>query len=217
MIVVTRLERYESSTSIPLAAGAGLFLVVYAIPVVWPGVGRTVAVACEVTSLALWLVFAADLAARATLSGHPLRYLRRNLLDVVVVVVPVFRPLRVLLLLTATKRLFRRGGLTQGARAAVVSIVLIVLVAAIAELEAERGAPGANITSFGNSLWWAVATVTTVGYGDLYPVTLAGRLVATALMFVGIALVGIMTAAVAAWFVTQDRDAEADADATGPR
>lgn len=92
--------------------------------------------------------------------------------------------------------------------------MLIVLVAAVAELEAERGAPRANITSFGDALWWAVATVTTVGYGDLYPVTLAGRVVATALMFVGIALVSIMTAAVVARFVTQSHDAD---DPTGSR
>lgn len=205
---MTRPERYESRTSTPLAVGAGLFLVVYAVPVVWSGVDGMVAAACRAASVALWVAFATDLAVRATLSGRPLRYLRGNLLDVLIVAVPVFRPLRLLLLLTATRKLFRHGGLAQGARAVVVSMVLIILVAAVAELEAERGAPGANIASFGDALWWAVATV---GYGDLYPVTLVGRLVATALMFVGIALVGVMTAAVAAWFVTQNRTADGPA------
>lgn len=203
MAGVSRLERYEHVTSIPLAVGAGLFLVVYAVPVVWPGVDATVATVCRVTNVALWIVFAGDLAARATLSGRPAHYLRAHLLDALVVVVPMFRPLRLLLLLTAARGLFRRGGLARGAGAVAVSAAVVVVVAAVAELQAERGAPGANITSFGDSLWWAVATVTTVGYGDVYPVTLVGRLIATALMVVGISLVGVVTAAVAAWFVRQ--------------
>lgn len=205
---MTRLERYEHRTSILLAVGAGLFLVVYAIPVIWPRVDGPLATACRAANVALWAAFAADLAVRLTLSGAPVRYLHHHLLDVVVVAVPVFRPLRLLLLLTATRRLFGRGGLAKGAEAVVGSTVLVVLVAAVAELQAERGAPGANIVSFGDSLWWAVATVTTAGYGDVYPVTPAGRVIATALMVVGISLVGVMTAAVAAWFVTQGRDAD---------
>ena len=203
MTVVSRLERYERRTSIPLAVGAGLFLLVYAVPVVWPGVGGVVATVCRITNVALWVAFAGDLAFRAVLSGRPVRYLHHHRLDVLIVAVPMFRPLRLLLLLTATRKLFRRGGLADGFRAVAVTTVVVVLVAAVAELDAERGAAGANITTFGDSLWWAVATVTTAGYGDVYPVTLTGRSIATALMLVGISLVGVLTAAVAAWFVRQ--------------
>lgn len=81
MIVVTRLERYEHRASIPLAVGAGLFLVVHAIPVVRPGVDGVVATACRTANAALWVAFAADLAVRAALSGHPPRHLRHHLLD----------------------------------------------------------------------------------------------------------------------------------------
>jgi voltage-gated potassium channel len=74
---------------------------------------------------------------------------------------------------------------------------------AVAVLDAERSAPGANITSFGDALWWASTTVTTVGYGDRYPVTTEGRLIAVALMVVGIGLVGAVTASVATWMVAR--------------
>lgn len=70
-------------------------------------------------------------------------------------------------------------------------------------LDAEQAAPGANIKTPGDALWWAATTVTTVGYGDRYPVTTQGRLIAVALMVVGIAMVGAITASVAAWLVSQ--------------
>lgn len=78
---------------------------------------------------------------------------------------------------------------------------LAVGLGALAVLDAEREAPSANITTFGDALWWASTTVTTVGYGDRFPVTGEGRLVAVALMVLGIGLVGAVTAAVASWIL----------------
>ena len=68
-------------------------------------------------------------------------------------------------------------------------------------LDAERGAPDANIAGFDDALWWGVTTITTVGYGDQFPVTDQGRLIAVALMLTGIALLGIVTATIASWFI----------------
>lgn len=82
----------------------------------------------------------------------------------------------------------------------------------LAILDAERNQPNANITTFGDALWWAMTTITTVGYRDRFPVTGAGRFVAAGLMVAGIALLGVVTATVAAWFVqrvTEVQQAEA--------
>ena len=78
---------------------------------------------------------------------------------------------------------------------------LAVGLGALAVLDAERDAPEANITTFGDALWWACATVTTVGYGDHYPVSGEGRVVAVVLMVVGIGVVGAVTASVATWIL----------------
>lgn len=74
----------------------------------------------------------------------------------------------------------------------------------------ESNAKGSNIHSFGQALWWAVVTVTTVGYGDKYPVTAGGRGVAVVLMLVGIGLIGVLTATVASYFVEQRADDDRD-------
>jgi voltage-gated potassium channel len=70
--------------------------------------------------------------------------------------------------------------------------------------------PGATITTFRYTLWWAVVTTTTVGYGDYTPVTAEGRLIITAVMIVGIGLIGTVSATVAAWFVTRHSDPDSN-------
>lgn len=85
---------------------------------------------------------------------------------------------------------------------------LVGLCASLAVLDAERGAPDATITTFPDALWWTLSTITTVGYGDLYPVTPEGRLVAATLMVGGIALLGVLTGLVASWFVSMLKGAE---------
>lgn len=89
----------------------------------------------------------------------------------------------------------------------------IIFCASLAVLDAERGRPGAIIVSFGDAVWWAVTTVTTVGYGDLYPVTTEGRLIAVGLMVAGIALIGVVTASVATWLIDRVRQVEAASQA----
>jgi voltage-gated potassium channel len=84
----------------------------------------------------------------------------------------------------------------------------MLIAGAVAVLDAERGAPDATINSFGDALWWSLITVTTVGYGDRYPVTGAGQAIAAGLMVAGIALLGVVTAAIAAWFVRHVRRIE---------
>ena len=109
-----------------------------------------------------------------------------------------------MLRLVVLLRIFNRSA-TVGLRGRVVTyvtggVIVIGLVASLAVLDAERERPDANITSFGDALWWTATTMTTVGYGDRYPVTPMGRAVAVGLMVAGIALLATVTATLASWF-----------------
>ncbi|WP_330177485.1 potassium channel family protein [Streptomyces sp. NBC_01498] len=84
---------------------------------------------------------------------------------------------------------------------AAVGVVVVLLLGSWIIVPCEESAPRATITSFPLALWWSVETATTVGYGDLYPVTPAGRVVAVVVMLVGIAMFSIVTASLATWFV----------------
>ncbi|MGW7560363.1 potassium channel family protein [Streptomyces sp. NPDC054757] len=79
---------------------------------------------------------------------------------------------------------------------------VVLLCGAWLVVRAEASAPRATITSFPLAVWWSIETATTVGYGDMYPVTAWGRVIACVVMFAGIALFGIVTAALATWFVS---------------
>lgn len=82
--------------------------------------------------------------------------------------------------------------------------LVVVGVGAIGIFAVERG-QNANIQSVGDALWWAVVTTTTVGYGDVSPVTGEGRLIAVALMVVGIGFIGVFTATITSFFLQPSR------------
>jgi voltage-gated potassium channel len=196
----SRLDRYEARTDRPLLVLAVGFVAVYAVQVTAPGLPAGVHRVLEAVTWLVWLAFAADLATRVWLAEHRWRYVAGHPLDVVMVLLPALRPLRVLRAFTAGHTLVSRGGrlsLLRSTQAVVTAAGLLVLIAALAALDAERDAPGTHMTTLADSLWWAATTVTTVGYGDTFPVTATGRLVAVALMLVGISLVSVITATLA--------------------
>ena len=117
-------------------------------------------------------------------------------LALVAVVLP---PVRVLSSIRLVRSIFRRGHLARFLTAAIV----LVLNCAVIVYLLERHAPGSNIHTLGNALWWSIVTVTTVGYGDFYPVTAGGRITACVIMGIGLLTLAVVTAQVASAFVAQ--------------
>lgn len=217
--------RWERRTDAPLLWLALVFLAVLLAPLLvslesWQRIALT-----AVSGL-IWTVFALDYAARLYLALNRWHFVRTHPLDLLVILLPMLRPLRALRLLR-----FARVGVLLGfahgqahrslhARVSAyvgAAVIVVIGVSAVAMYDVERRAEDPNITSLPDALWWAATTVTTVGYGDRYPTTGLGRLIAVALMVVGIALLGVVTATVAAWFVSRLQDVQQDVQAAEER
>ncbi len=199
-----RLARWERRVEWPLTVLAVVFLVAYAWQVLddrsTPGLHGVLEVALWV----VWLVFALDYAARFRLAVNKRKFFVTHVFDLLTVLLPMVRQLRVLRLVTVLKVLNRKfsGKIRQQVGVYVAGVtVLVGLSASLAVLDAERHHPDATITTFGDAVWWTLTTISTVGYGDRYPVTWEGRLVAALLMIGGIALLGVITGTIASWLV----------------
>jgi voltage-gated potassium channel len=204
------LQQWEKRSEWPLAALALVFLVAFSVQVLAQPGGRTER-ALELVNAVLYLAFVADYLVRLALADRRRRWFIRHLPDLAIVALPFLRPLRLLRLVVLIKAVHRAAGDAIRGRVAMYTVggsILLIYVASLAVLDAERHAPDSQITSFGNALWWAMTTVTTVGYGDLAPVTTTGRIVAALLMVGGISLLGVVTATLASWIV--QRVAEED-------
>ena len=217
---MTARERWEHGAEWPLTFAAVIFLAAYAWPILDPGLEPPWLAVCGFVTVTTWLLFALDYIARLALSVDRWQFVRTNLLDLAVIALPLLRPLRLLRLVMLLNVLNRRAGGSLRGRVAVYvagATSLVLFVAALAVLDAERGAEDANIATFGDALWWAMTTVSTVGYGDRFPVTETGRLVAGGLMLAGIALLGVVTASLASWLIERVQQVEEESQAATRR
>lgn len=207
---VSRLERWESRVEYPLAGIAVIFLAAYSVQVLAQPRGH-VSRLLDMLMYGLYIVFAIDYAARVALADRRVPWFFRHLLDLAVIALPFLRPLRLLRLVVLVGVLQKAFGDALRGRVVVYtasSALLLVYASSLGVLEAERSNPHADIKTFGDAVWWSITTITTVGYGDFYPVTTMGRVIAVLLMVGGISLIGMITATVATWIV--QRVAEED-------
>ncbi|MFI7009671.1 potassium channel family protein [Streptomyces sp. NPDC050145] len=199
------LARWERRTAGVLAAASLLFLASYAVLVLGPGLPGAVRDLCLAVTCAAWAVFAADYVVRRRLSGQRWpRFVRTHWLDTVVLLLPLLRPVRIVRAYERVKRRHGRPRFALHARVmlyAGVSTLLLGFAASLAVYQQERDAPGATIQTFGDAVWWACTTVSSVGYGDMAPVTPVGRLVAVGLMGCGLALLGAVVGSFSSWLL----------------
>lgn len=202
--------RWDAIWEWPLTAAAVTFLVAYTWQVLGDLQGpRSDAVGVVMTIA--WVLFAVDYVGRFALADRRWRWFGRHLLDLAIVALPILRPLRLLRLVILLGVFQRVAGRTLRGKVVLYvagSTVGLVLVGSLAVLDGERHEAGASIATFGDALWWAFTTITTVGYGDMRPVSVTGRCIAVVLMIGGIALLGTVTATLASWIV--QRVAEED-------
>lgn len=187
-----------------LTALALCFLVAFSYPAFHSEISATQQNYIELVQWICWLAFALDLAFGLFAAESKKSYLRSHPLEIASVLLPFLRPLRLMRVISFGGLAIQKVAIGRQFAITLKVILTSIFVAYIAAVQitiTERSVEGSNIKTFADGLWWAITTVTTVGYGDRYPTTSEGRFLAFLLMIVGISLIGVITASVAAWFV----------------
>ncbi|MER6097353.1 potassium channel family protein [Streptomyces sp. NPDC001728] len=203
-------DRWEERTQVPLLVLAVAFGIAYAVPIVAPGADPWVHRLCTHVEWTVWAAFALDYLVRLAIAPARWAFVRSHPVDLLAVLLPMVQPLRLLRVVSTLLLVGRRARmapqitLTTYVAGAVVGLMMF---GSLAVLHVERDAPNGNIKTLGDAVWWSFTTMTTVGYGDHAPTTGLGRVLAVGLMLSGIALLGVVTANIAAWFISRfDRD-----------
>ncbi len=206
------VDNIERVTKYPLAL-LGIAWLVIAIAVLTKDVNGSASTLLVGTLFVLWAIVLVEYAVRLVITPDRRGYLKRRWVEPATVVVPPLQGWHLvgmekmsLLVYEGELRvetILRHHSLFRVLIAAAGTLFL----GAWLVLLFEENAKGSNIHSYPDALWWAIVTVTTVGYGDRYPVSAGGRAVAVVLMLVGIGLIGVLTATVASVFVKEHTDA----------
>ena len=206
-----RLARVERATELPMLALALLMVPLLILPFTTElsaGADRWFLIA----DYAIWAAFTIEFGAKLLVAPRRFAYLRSHPFEAAMVVVPFLRPLRLMRLLMFLRlavalglntRLIRTFFLRRGTGFVIACLLIAVVGGGTLVFVAEHNHAGSQITSLSDSYWWAMVTMTTVGYGDYAPVTPIGRGVAGALMIFGIAALSITTASVATLMTRQ--------------
>jgi voltage-gated potassium channel len=148
-----------------------------------------------------WVGFFVDLVVLWVLDDNPASYPKRHPLAFIAVLVPAFRALMVFYAFVRLAR-DRVRLQTRVQLYALYLTILVVTFGAALVLMAERSYPGSSIHTYGEAVWWAAVTVTTVGYGDYVPVSPLGRGIATLMLVNGVVIISVITATVSSRFVS---------------
>ncbi|MBI4201716.1 MAG: potassium channel family protein [Chloroflexi bacterium] len=203
------LERIERVTELPLLILAFCMIPLLLGPLLWDLSERENEI-IRALDYFIWALFAIDLVIKLAIAPQRFQYLRGHWIDVLIVAIPFFRPLRLIRLLTfGTRAVFGFRRLVHVDFLLVYGLGLVMMSATIMPA-LEAGHVGANIQSFPDALWWSVVTMATVGYGDMFPVTLAGRAVAFVVMLAGIAFYSGVTANLASFLTKGDSTPETE-------
>jgi voltage-gated potassium channel len=191
---------YERWTTLPMILLSFVFMLAYSVLILDDlSFSNIFTVVLAYALAAIWMVFIIDYFVRLGLAANKRTFVRHNILDMSSMVIPFMRPFLLLVYLARLPWFRGRTGSSLRARIiayAVFAVVMFIFVISLAVFSAERHAPNATITNYGDALWWAMETISTVGYGDMVPVTVPGRIFAVMLMLGGMVIVGATTATV---------------------
>ena len=194
------LAAWEDRTSTPMFVASVLYLLAFAAPIMSTRIQEPYDGYLNIIQMILWGLFAADYCVRLYLAPRRLYFITHNLMNLAIVLLPAWRIVSFLAMIHLTanrqyKRLSELGMKLFGYTA------IFIIMFALSIYSVESSEPGAMIRDLPTAYWWTFTTLATVGYGDVYPVTGIGRVIAVIVMLYGVGLVAVATGALASWII----------------
>ena len=194
------LAAWEDRTSTPMFVASVLYLLAFAAPIMSTRIQEPYDGYLNIIQMILWGLFAADYCVRLYLAPRRLYFITHNLMNLAIVLLPAWRIVSFLAMIHLTanrqyKRLSELGMKLFGYTA------IFIIMFALSIYSVESSEPGAMIRDLPTAYWWTFMTLATVGYGDVYPVTGIGRVIAVIVMLYGGGLVAVATGALASWII----------------
>lgn len=194
------LAAWEDRTSTPMFVASVLYLLAFAAPIMSTRIQEPYDGYLNIIQMILWGLFAADYCVRLYLAPRRLYFITHNLMNLAIVLLPAWRIVSFLAMIHLTaNRQYKR--LSELAMKLFGYTAIFIIMFALAIYSVESSEPGSMIRDLPTAYWWTFTTLATVGYGDVYPVTGIGRVIAVVVMLYGVGLVAVATGALASWII----------------
>ena len=194
------LAEWEERSSTPMFVASVLYLLAFAAPIMSTRIQEPYDGYLNIIQMILWGLFAADYCIRLYLAPRRLYFITHNLMNLAIVLLPAWRIVSFLAMIhLTTNRQYKR--LSELAVKLFGYTAIFIIMFALAIYSVESSEPGAMIRDLPTAYWWTFTTLATVGYGDVYPVTGIGRVIAVVVMLYGVGMVAVATGALASWII----------------
>ena len=194
------LAAWEDRSSRPMFVASVLYLLAFAAPIMSTRIQEPYDGYLNILQLILWGLFAADYCIRLYLAPRRLYFITHNLMNLAIVLLPAWRIVSFLAMIYMTaNRQYKR--LSELAVKLFGYTAIFIIMFALAIYSVESSEPGAMIRDLPTAYWWTFTTLATVGYGDVYPITGIGRVIAVVVMLYGVGMVAVATGALASWII----------------
>ena len=194
------LAAWEERSSRPMFVASVLYLLAFAAPIMSTRIQEPYDAYLNIIQMILWGLFAADYCIRLYLAPRRLYFITHNLMNLAIVLLPAWRIVSFLAMIYMTaNRQYKR--LSELAVKLFGYTAIFIIMFALAIYSVESSEPGAMIRDLPTAYWWTFTTLATVGYGDVYPITGIGRVIAVVVMLYGVGMVAVATGALASWII----------------